>query len=578
MRRSQYYLPTLKEDPAEAEVISHKLLLRAGMIRKLTSGLYSFLPYGVRSLNKICSIVRKEMDSFGCQEVFLPFVQPADIWRETGRWDVYGRELLRMKDRHERDYCLAPTHEEVITDLVRHEIRSYRQLPVNLYQIQSKFRDEIRPRFGLMRCREFIMKDGYSFDRDEGESEESYQSMHQAYNRIFSYLGLTYRAVEADTGAIGGSHSHEFMVLAETGEDSLAICPACGYAANLEKAEVAPPEKVEERLECPQPEAVSTPGKHTVQEVASYLEQPPGQVIKTLLYEADGAAVAALIPGDRELNETKLGNLLQASELFLAGPESIRKWSGAEMGFSGPKGLCVERIIADQSLRSGTDWVTGANQTDAHYLHIDLDRDADVEQYADLATAAPGDRCPKCREELGFQKGIEVGHVFKLGTKYSQAMNATYLDEQGRERLMIMGCYGIGITRLLAAAIEQNHDEEGCFFPPPIAPFEVGLINLSVQDEELDSWTESVYQEIQKSGADVLLDDRRERAGVKFKDSDLLGFPLQLILGGKGLEQGIVEAKDRKSGEKSTLSLHNFAEEFASWRERVWRETWRLGA
>ena len=576
MRLSQYYVPTLREDPAEADVISHKLLLRAGMLRKLTSGLYSFLPHGYRALNKINAIVRREMDAAGCQEVLLPVVQPASLWQETGRWEVYGRELLRLKDRHQRDYCLGPTHEEVITDLVRGEIRSYRQLPVNLYQIQTKFRDEVRPRFGLMRCREFIMKDAYSFDRDEKENELSYQTMQRAYERIFSGLGLSFRSVEADSGPIGGSQSHEFMVLAETGEDSLVVCSGCGYAANLEKAEVSPPPSTSSEPNCPQPELVETPGMHTVADVAAYLGIPPSRVLKTLLYKADATSVAALVPGDREINETKLGNLLGAGELELADAEAVRAWSGAEVGFSGPLGLSVDRIIADHSLLAASDWVCGANRDHAHYRHVRLDRDAAVEQHADISTIREDDACPKCNGGLTFHKGIEVGHVFKLGTKYSSAMNATYLDPEGRERLMVMGSYGIGVTRLLAAAVEQNHDQDGCFFPPPIAPFEVELVHLAPQDETLFAAGETLRAEMERIGADVLLDDRDERAGVKFKDADLLGSPLQVIVGKKGYEQGIVEVKDRKSGQRASLSLEHFSSEFSAWRNRVLHETWRL--
>ncbi|MCF8085720.1 MAG: proline--tRNA ligase [Desulfohalobiaceae bacterium] len=576
MRLSQYYVPTLREDPAEADVISHKLLLRAGMIRKLTSGLYSFLPHGFRALNKICAIVRREMDAADCQEVLLPFVQPASLWQETGRWEVYGSELLRLKDRHQRDYCLGPTHEEVITDLVRDEIRSYRQLPVNLYQIQTKFRDEVRPRFGLMRCREFIMKDAYSFDRDENENEESYRTMQRAYERVFSGLGLSFCAVEADSGPIGGSQSHEFMVLAETGEDSLVLCSGCGYAANLEKAEVSPPQTGNAETNCPDPELIQTPGMHTVADVAAYLQIPHSRVLKTLLYKADDASVAALVPGDREINETKLANLLGASELELAHAEAVRSWSGAEVGFSGPLGLSVDRILADHTLLRESDWVCGANQDDAHYRHVRLDRDASVEQYADISTIREEDACPKCNSGLTLHKGIEVGHVFKLGTKYSSAMNATYLDAEGRERLMIMGSYGIGVTRLLAAAIEQNHDQDGCFFPPPIAPFEVELVHLAPQDETLAAAGETLRSAMEGIGADVLLDDRDERAGVKFKDADLLGSPMQVIVGKKGFEQGMVEVKDRKSGERTSLSLDRFSSEFSAWRNRVWHETWRL--
>ncbi|MFP4391793.1 MAG: proline--tRNA ligase [Desulfohalobiaceae bacterium] len=565
---SQYYVPTLKEDPAEAETASHRLLLRAGMIRRLTSGIYSYLPLAVRSLEKIMALVRQEMNASGCLEVLLPFVQPAEIWQETGRWDLYGRELMRLKDRHNRDFCLGPTHEEVITDLVRNELRSYRQLPLNLYQIQTKFRDEIRPRFGLMRCREFIMKDAYSFDVDQKACQESYSRMFEAYQKLFSSMGLSFRAVEADSGPIGGSRSHEFMVLAETGEDTIAVCASCGYAANLEKAQV-PQQAGKDKQACPQPEQVSTPGMHTVLDVAEYLDLHPARVLKTLLYEADGEPVAALVPGDRELNEVKLRNYLNASELNLASAEQIQAWTGAPMGFSGPKGLQM-RILADQSLQADTDWAAGANQADAHLLHLDLDRDAQINSYLDLANIREGDPCPECGAAISFQKGIEVGHVFQLGTKYSRAMQALFLNEQGRQQELYMGCYGIGISRILAAAIEQNHDQQGIIFPPPIAPFEVCILVLNPDEEHVREKAFGIYQDLQHSGLDVLLDDRQERAGFKFKDSDLLGLPLQIIIGSKGLKKGLVEVKDRRSGARQELELEHFQNAFQAWRSQVW--------
>lgn len=586
MRLSRYYIPTLKENPTEAEVISHRLLVRAGMIRKLTSGLYSFLPLGLRALEKTSQIIREEMDRIGCQEIMMPLVQPADLWRETKRWDYYGKELLRINDRHNRDYCLGPTHEEVITDLVRHEIRSYRQLPVNLYQIQTKFRDEIRPRFGLMRCREFLMKDGYSFDQDLKSCQKSYEMVFEAYHRIFKRLGLKFRAVEADTGAIGGSVSHEFMVLAETGEDTIAACSQCQYAANLEKAEViAPnldmdPEKMKNYNQSLQstalysePQIVKTPNMHTVPDVAKFLSVPAHQVIKTLLYEADNRPLAALIPGDRELNEAKLKNVTGSSELHLATPEQIESWTGAPVGFSGPKDLNISQIIADQHLLAENDWITGANQTDAHYIHIHLPRDVNVSCYNDLLIAQEGDLCPKCRGKLTFHKGIEVGHVFQLGTKYSQAMQATFLDENGREKEMLMGCYGIGVSRVVAAAIEQNHDDDGIIFSPSISPFEVLLICVNLKDQEVVQQAETVYSQLSSMDIEVMLDDRDERPGVKFKDADLLGFPIQIILGAKGLQKGIVEAKDRKTGQRHSLSLNHFESEFISWRKTI-REEW----
>jgi len=574
MRLSRYYAPTLKETPAEAEVISHKLLLRAGLIRKLTAGIYTYLPLGLRALNNVAKIVREEMDRAGALEILMPAVQPADLWKESGRWDFYGRELLRFVDRHDREFCLGPTHEEVVTDLVRHEIRSYRQLPVNLYQIQTKFRDEIRPRFGLMRGREFVMKDAYSFDKDDAGADASYWSMYKAYARIFERLGLKFRAVSADSGAIGGSFSHEFRVLADPGEDTIAACPACDYGANLEKAEAVcpPPGGI---AVCPPAGTVATPGVHTVEEVAGFLGVSPAAIVKTLLYVADGTPVAALVRGDRECNEIKLKNLLDAKDIRLATPEEVVKISGAPVGFAGPVGLSGAKIYADQELALASGWIVGANAADAHLCHVDLGRDAAVVSFADLREVAPGDPCPKCGAALTFTKGIEVGHVFKLGLKYSEALNATFLDEAGKEQFMIMGCYGIGVSRIVASAIEQNHDEAGIVFPPTIAPFEVALVNLSPKDETANAKADELYAALTAAGIETLLDDRDERPGVKFKDADLMGFPIQLTLGGKGLARGIVETKDRRTGQKGELPLEGFFEAFMSWRDAV-RQGWGL--
>ncbi|MHC1789042.1 proline--tRNA ligase [Solidesulfovibrio sp.] len=574
MRLSRYYAPTLKETPAEAEVISHQLLLRAGMIRKLTAGIYTYLPLGLRALNNVANIVREEMDRAGALEILMPAVQPADLWKESGRWDFYGRELLRFVDRHDRESCLGPTHEEVVTDLVRHEIRSYRQLPVNLYQIQTKFRDEIRPRFGLMRGREFVMKDAYSFDKDDAGADASYWAMYEAYARIFTRLGLKFRAVAADSGAIGGSFSHEFMVLADTGEDTIVACPDCDYGANLEKAEaVCPP--AGDSIACPPAEKVATPGSHTVEEVVAFLKVAPAAVVKTLLYIADGKPVAALVRGDRELNEIKLKNLLNAKEdLRLATPEEVVAATGAPVGFAGPVGLSIP-IYADRELALASDWIVGANAADAHMLHVDLGRDATIVSFIDLREVAPGDPCPKCGATLTFTKGIEVGHVFKLGRKYSEALNATFLDEAGKEQFMIMGCYGIGVSRIVASCIEQNNDAAGIVFPPPIAPFEVALINLSPKDEIATAKADEIYAALTAAGIQVLLDDRDERPGVKFKDADLIGFPIQLTLGGKGLARGIVETKDRRLGEKGELPLDGFFEAFTTWRAGV-HQGWGL--
>ena len=570
---SKFYIPTLKETPAEAEVVSHKLLLRAGMIRKLTSGIYTYMPLGLRAVNKVARIVREEMNRAGALEISMPMVQPADLWQESGRWDFYGKELLRLNDRHGRDYCLGPTHEEVVTDLVRGEVRSYRQLPLNLYQIQTKFRDEIRPRFGLMRGREFVMKDAYSFDKDEEGANTSYQAMFEAYTRIFTRLGLKFRAVSADSGAIGGSFSHEFMVLAETGEDTLAVCTACSWAANLEKAELRPGAPCNDT--CPPYEQVPTPGRHTVEEVASFLGVSPARVLKTLLVDVDGKSVAGLVRGDHDVNEVKLKNLLDAAEVSLATPEQVEKWTGAPVGFAGPVGLRVDAMYADFGIASDTDFVCGANAADAHLIHVDPRRDftlsteAAASGYADLRSVTLDDPCPSCGAPIVMPKGIEAGHVFKLGTKYSQAMNAIFLDENGKEQLMIMGCYGIGVSRVVAACIEQNFDDQGMIFPPAIAPFEVAVLALSARDEKVMRMARRIHDWLEAQNIDALFDDRDERPGVKFNEADLLGMPMQIIIGGKGLERGVIEAKNRRTGEKRDLPVADWQNAILAWRHEV---------
>ncbi|SDN21613.1 prolyl-tRNA synthetase [Desulfonauticus submarinus] len=555
MRWSRYYIPTLKEDPADAEVISHKLLLRAGMIRKLTAGIYTYLPLALRCLQKISQIIREEMERFGAVEILMPGVQPAELWKQSGRWDAYGKELLRFKDRHDRDYCLGPTHEEVVTNLIKGEVKSYRQLPLNLYQIQTKFRDEIRPRFGLMRGREFIMKDGYSFDKDDKGAISSYENMYEAYKSIFTRLGLKFRAVEADTGQIGGTYSHEFMVLADTGEDTIVVCEECDYAANLEKAEVLYNEVEQRKIDCPPLEEVNTPNKHTVEEVAKFLNIFPHKIVKTLLYNIDGKVVAILIRGDRELNEVKLKNKLKATEVRLATKEEVEKYSGAPVGFAGPVGLNIEEIYADQELQFDTDYVIGANKKDTHFIHCDLKRDVNIKDYYDLRNITVDDNCPKCGGKISLTKGIEVGHIFKLGTKYSKAMGATFLDENGKEKPLVMGCYGIGVSRVLAACIEQNHDENGIIFPLPIAPFECLLIVLNPKDNKVLDAANKLYVELKKSRIDCLYDDRDERPGFKFKDADLIGVPIQIIIGAKGLAKGVAEIKIRRTGEKIEVPL-----------------------
>ncbi len=557
MRYSQLFLPTVKEVPAEAEIASHKLMLRAGLIRKLASGIYSYLPLGLRVLRKVEMIVREEMNAAGAQEVLLPGVQPAELWRESGRWEVYGPELLRLRDRHARDFCLGPTHEEVITDLVRREVKSYRQLPVNLYQIQTKFRDEIRPRFGVMRAREFVMKDGYSFHESEEGAERTYERMYAAYQRIFSRLGLRFRAVEADTGPIGGSFSHEFMVLAQTGEDLIVACTECQYAANLEKAECPPPtdHKVEptEALK-----KVATPGKRTVEEVSAFLGVAAARLVKTLLYTGPQGPLAVLVRGDHEVNEAKLRAYLKTEALELAGPELVERLTGAPVGFAGPVGLKVP-ALADVALKGQQNFVTGANEEGAHLVNVNFGRDLPVPQFIDLHVFTPQERCPRCSGGVEFMRGIEVGHVFKLGTKYSTALKALFLDAEGRERPMIMGCYGIGVSRILAAAIEQGFDENGIIWPLPMAPFQVAIVPTNYGLPELREAADRLYNDLAGGGVEVLLDDRDERAGVKFKDAELIGIPLRLTVGPKGLAKGEVELKVRATGQVSALKVEEAA-------------------
>lgn len=558
MRYSRYFIPTTKEMPADAEVISHQLMLRAGMIRKITSGIYTYLPAGLRAVRKVESIIREEMNRSGALELLMPAVQPAELWQESGRWDYYGRELLRFKDRHDRDACLGPTHEEVITDLVRREVHSYRHMPVNFYQIQTKFRDEIRPRFGIMRGREFIMKDAYSFDADEERAAASYRTMHDAYERIFRRCGLTFRAVEADTGSIGGSFSHEFMVLADSGEDEIVSCRDCAYAANLEKAEVRDPGSTVPEDEEPGPiEKIDTPAVRTIEDLSRFLSLPAHRLLKTLIYRAGDEAVAVLIRGDHDLNESKLKAVLGADQVEMAEPALVEQITGAPTGFAGPVGLRV-RILADQAVLGRKALVSGGNREDLHLRNVNLDRDCTVEQYADLRVITPDDRCPRCGGLLKFSRGIEVGHIFKLGTKYSRAMGALYADESGEESPIIMGCYGIGVGRTVAAAIEQNHDQNGIIFPIPIAPFEVVILPLQMNEPAVVDAAETLYRGLQDQGLDVLLDDRDLRAGAKFKDADLLGTPLRITVGSRSLEKGLVEIKLR-SDKESTLVPENEA-------------------
>jgi len=552
MKTSQLLIPTLREDPGEAETVSHRLMLRAGLIRKTAAGIYTYLPLGLRIIRKIEQIIREEMNRAGAQELLMPITSPAELWKETGRWEYYGKELLRFKDRHERNFCLGPTHEEVITDLFRREVRSYRQLPLNFYQIQTKFRDEIRPRFGLMRGREFIMKDAYSFDIDDAGAKISYQKMYNAYTRIFTRCGLTFRAVEADTGLIGGDVSHEFMVLAETGEATVVYSDQGSYAANLERAEVLPSSHLNEELLRPLT-PMATPQCRTVEEVTAFLTVSSRQLVKTLLYRIDTDIVAVLLRGDHDLNEVKLARLLGVTEVQLADPDTVSRVTAAPVGFVGPIGLTGVRILADHAIHMMRNMVVGANQVDTHYVDANWDRDFRVDQFADLRNAQAGDPSPKGPGFLTLAKGIEVGQVFLLGTKYSKSMNATILDDQGKERLAIMGCYGIGVGRTAAAAIEQNHDEKGIIWPLPIAPFHVHLLPVSQSAKTADA-VSRLYTDLSAEGFEVLWDDRDDRAGVKFNDADLIGAPFQIVIGDKGLANGVVELKVRRSGVTSRVA------------------------
>ena len=554
MRWRTSFIPTIKEEPSDAEVISHRLLVRAGMIRQVSRGVYDILPLALRTLRKIEAIVREEMNRAGAQELLMPVTSPAELWRDSGRWEIYGKELLRFKDRHERDFCLAPTHEEVITDIVRRDVRSYRELPMNLYQIQTKFRDEVRPRFGLMRGREFIMKDAYSFHLDRDDAEREYHNMYDTYRRIFTRCGLEFRAVEADSGAIGGSLSHEFQVLAESGEDALAACGACDYAANVQKAESRLPAAESGSASDAPPETVPTPGLKTVPEVSEFLKVPPERFIKTMIYRRpSGGLLAVLVRGDHEVNETKLGNLLDTIAMELADEDEVQQAVGAPPGFLGPVDLPLE-VWADHAVRGMSDAVIGANQADAHTVHVDQPRDFTPARFEDLRLVTAGDPCPRCETGVIEEyRGIEVGHVFYLGRKYSEAMGATILDSEGHERVMEMGCYGIGVTRLMAAAIEQNNDADGIIWPASIAPFPVELLPLNYKEEPVRGVTDGIYDGLREAGCEVLLDDRDERPGVKFKDADLVGIPLRVTIGAKGLARGIVELRWR--GERDTLEV-----------------------
>jgi len=556
MRYTQFFIPTLKETPSDAEVISHQLMMRSGMIRKIAAGIYTYMPLGLRSIRKFEQIVREEMNRAGAIELLMPGVQPAELWIESKRWAQYGKELLRFKDRKDNEFCMGPTHEEIITDIARREVKSYRQMPVNFYQIQTKFRDEIRPRFGLMRGREFIMKDAYSFDVDSSAADLSYDKMYQAYNRIFERCGLNFRAVEADTGSIGGSASHEFMVLASSGEDAIVSCDACRYAANVEKAEGIKQQQGgagQQTLT-----KVHTPDKKTIAEVAEFLGLPQSGTVKALvLSNGEGQFVMALVRGDHELNELKLKNRLGWDEIQMATDDEVLRFTGSPPGFLGPLGLKEDLlVVADYAVEAMADFAIGANETDQHYTGANAGRDFSISQIADIRLIGAGDPCPRCSDgTLEVWRGIEVGHVFKLGTKYSSSMNATYLDKDGKEQIIFMGCYGIGIGRTVAASIEQNHDDNGVIWPLPLAPFHCSVVAINAQkDEAVMAAAQDIHDRLESAGVEVLLDDRDERPGVKFKDHDLIGIPLRIVVGGKNLAEGKVEFKQRAGGEMQLLA------------------------
>lgn len=558
MRASQLFFPTLREVPAEAELASHRLLLRGAFIRKVAAGVYEYLPLGYKVIKKIEAIVRQETDAGGGQEILMPALIPAELMRETGRWDV--DVVLKLKDRSDREIALGFTHEETVTDIIRRDVRSYRELPLNLYQIQTKFRDEPRPRGGLIRTVEFIMLDSYSFDRTDEDLDRSYDKMFIAFGRAFARCGIPWVVVEAEAGAIGGRDNQEFMVIADSGEDLLLTCDSCDYAANAERAEIGERGTQQQASFSPASlELVDTPGMRTIEQVTQFLKAEARDLVKTLMYIADDKPVAALVRGDRELNETKLSRALGGKQIQMADPETIRKLTGADVGFSGPVGLNDVRIVADREIAGMTNFVTGANKTDAHYINVNLERDFAVDEFADLRVASGGDPCPKCDGNLKESRGIEVGHVFKLGTKYSDAMDAKFLDEDGVEKPFIMGCYGLGISRLPAAVVEVSHDENGIIWPINIAPFEAVILLMNPDDETQRYAAVRVYEELQEAGIDVLLDERDERSGVKFKDADLLGIPIQIVAGRLAAEGKIEMRLRRDKDSKQVVELDEAA-------------------
>lgn len=556
MKMSNMLVSTLREVPAEAEIDSHKLMLRAGMIRKMAAGIYNYMPIGLKVLKNIEEIVREEMNTAGAQEFLASAVLPAELWQESGRWDVYGDEMFRLKDRNNRDFCLGPTHEEVFTDIARNEIKSYKQLPVNLYQIQTKYRDERRPRFGIMRSREFIMKDAYSFDKDQAGLDVSYDKMHDAYVKIFNRCGIDAKCVEADSGAIGGANSAEFMVKSEVGEDDVVFCSACDYAANIEKAEATPEKaEVEELLEM---EKVATPDSRGIYEVSEFLKVSPKKTVKLLMFNVDGKIVGVVVRGDREVNEVKVANAAQASgDIIMASNEEYTKATNCEPGFGGPVGIKVDLLLVDEEVANMYNMILGANETGYHLKNVNYGRDFEG-VVGDFRKIESGEKCPKCGSEVTIARGTEVGHIFKLGTKYSAAMNATFIDENGKNVPFVMGCYGIGVTRTMASIIEQHHDENGIIWPLSVAPYHVSVIPVNIKDEAQMKIANKLYDELRKIGVDAILDDRNERPGVKFKDSELIGIPMRVTVG-KKITDGEVEFKLR-DGEMEVIKIEDVLE------------------
>lgn len=554
MRVSKLYAPTLREVPAEAEVVSHQLMLRAGFMRKAAGGIYTYLPLAWRVLKKIERIVREEMDAKGSQELLMPIVQPAEIWQESGRWDVYGAEMFRLQDRHNRCFCLGPTHEEMVTTLIRGDVRSYRQLPLSVYQIQNKYRDERRPRFGLMRGREFIMKDAYSFDRDEAGLDKSYQDMYDAYTNIFTRCGLNFRPVEADSGAIGGSGSHEFMVIADSGEAEIVFCTSCDYAANVEKAELFPLEAQEEAMLTK--EEVVTPDCKTIADVCAYLKLPVDHSVKAVAYNSEKGLILCFVRGDHEVNEIKVINTCGVIDLEMATEEQLAA-AGTVGGYMGPVGIDNKKVIVvvDATVMKMHNVCCGANKEGYHFINVNPGRDFTPTYVADIRLIQEGDPCPHCGGEVSKARGIEVGQVFKLFTKYSSALKATYLDENGKEQPMVMGCYGVGVSRTMAAAIEQNYDDNGIIWPIELAPYHVLVVPVNTKDEASAAKAEEIYMQLKKVGLETVIDDRNERPGVKFKDADLIGYPLRVVVGPKTLTEGNLEVKIRKTGEIRYLPL-----------------------